>query len=110
LLRGEIRPEQVSLRQANWPQRALQIGYSFQNQFELPVLFYVLTILALISKHADVLFVALSWVFVLTRLVHAFIHCTSNDLRARGRSFGIGMVVLAIMWLIFIVEIMLRLP
>ena len=110
LLSGEIRPEDISLRQPNWPKRALQYGYSFQNQFELPVLFYVLTILAIISKHADVLFVVMAWIFVLTRLAHAYVHCTSNNLRARGGLFGIGALVLALMWLIFIVRIMLGLP
>ena len=43
----------------------MQVGYSFQNQFELPVLFYVLTILAIITKHADILFVVMAWIFVL---------------------------------------------
>jgi len=110
LTRGEVRPETVSLRQPNWPPRALQVGYSFQNQFEMPVLFYVLTILAIISKHADLLFVVMAWIFVLTRLAHAYVHCTSNNLRARGALFGIGALVLAIMWLIFMVRIMLGLP
>ena len=110
LTSGEVRPEAISLRQPNWPPRALQFGYSFQNQFELPVLFYVLTILAIISKHADLLFVVMAWIFVLTRLAHATIHCTSNNLRTRGSLFGIGALVLMIMWLIFMVRIMLGLP
>jgi hypothetical protein len=110
LTRGEVRPEQVALREPNWPPRALQVGYSFQNQFELPMLFYVLTILAIMTRHADVLFVVMAWIFVLTRLVHGYVHCTSNNLRLRGGFFGIGAVVLALMWLIFIVRILLGLP
>ena len=110
LTSGEVRPEAISLRQPNWPPRALQFGYSFQNQFELPLLFYVLTILAMITKHADLLFVVLAWVFVLSRLAHAYVHVTSNNLRFRGMFFAIGALVLAIMWLIFIVKIMLGLP
>ena len=51
----------------------------------MPVLFYVLTVLAVITKQADLLFVLLAWVFVLSRLAHAYIHVTSNDLRLRGR-------------------------
>ena len=110
LMRGDVRPEQVSLREPNWPQRALQVGYSFQNQFELPVLFYVLTILALFTKHADTLFVTMAWIFVLFRLAHAYVHVTSNNLHARGGLFGIAALVLAIMWVSFIVRIMLGLP
>ena len=74
------------------------------------MLFYVLTILAIISKHADFLFVVMAWIFVLTRLAHAYVHCTNNNLRARGSIFGIGALVLMIMWLIFMVRIMLGLP
>ena len=110
LTRGEVRPETVSLRQPNWPPRALQVGYSFQNQFEMPVLFYVLTILAIISKHADLLFVVMAWIYVLARLAHAYIHVTSNNVNLRGPVFGIGALVLAVMWLIFMVRIMLGLP
>lgn len=108
--RGEVRAGDVALREPNWPKRTLQINNSYLNQFELPVLFYVLTILAIFTKHADVLFVTMSWLFVLSRLAHAYIHTTSNRLAARGGFFGIGALILALMWLIFIVRIMLGLP
>jgi hypothetical protein len=108
--RGEVRAEDVDLRQPNWPRRTMQIGYSFSSQFELPVLFYVLTILAIISKHADFLFVVMAWIFVLSRIAHAYIHTTSNNLKLRGPFYGIGAVVLALMWLIFMIRIMLGLP
>jgi hypothetical protein len=107
---GKVQPKDIDLRQPNWPRPVMQINNSYTSQFELPVLFYVLTILAIITKHADILFVVLAWIFVLSRLAHAYIHTTSNDLRLRGPIFGIGAVVLAIMWLIFIVRIMLGLP
>jgi hypothetical protein len=107
---GVVRAADVDLRQPNWPKHTLQVSNSFSSQFEIPVPFYVLTILAIFTKHADVVFVVLSWVFVLSRLAHAYVHVTSNDLRLRGPFFGIGAVVLAIMWSIFIVKIMLGLP
>jgi hypothetical protein len=110
LARREINPRDIDLRQPNWPPRATQVGNSYQNQFELPVLFYVLTILGIITKHADFLFVVLAWMFVLSRVIHALIHVTGNDLRARGLWFGVGAVVLFIMWVIFVVRIMLGLP
>jgi hypothetical protein len=110
LRRGEVKPQDIALREPNWPKQAMQIGNSYQNQFELPVLFYVLTILAIMTRHADLLFVLLSWVFVVTRVLHALVHVTSNDLRQRGALFGVGALVLAIMWLVFIVRILFGLP
>ena len=84
LTRREVKPRDIDLRQPNWPPRATQVANCFQNQFELPVLFYVLTILAIMTRHADFLFVVLAWMFVLTRVVHAYVHVTSNNLRMRG--------------------------
>ena len=110
LRRGEVRAQDVDLRQLNWPRPVQQINNSYTSQFELPLLFYVLTILAIISKHADLLFVVMAWLFVLARLAHAYVHITSNNLNMRGPVFGIGAFVLALMWLIFIVRIMLGLP
>ena len=110
LTRGEVRPETVSLRQPNWPPRALQVGYSFQNQFELPILFYVLTILAIVTRHADYLFVVMAWIFVITRLAHAYVHTGSNYVRHRFNVYLVGTIVLLIMWIIFAVRILLGLP
>ena len=80
--------------------------YAFSNQFELPVLFYVLTILAYVTHHAGTLFVVLAWVFVIFRLLQAYVHVTNNKVRLRGAFFGVSALVLAIMWIIFIVEIL----
>ena len=110
LMRGETRPEDIALREPNWPKRANQFAYSFSNQFELPVLFYVLTILAMITRHADLLFVLLAWVFVALRILQAYVHVTNNDVRFRGAYYGASALVLVIMWVIFMVRIMLRLP
>ena len=67
----------------------------------------MLTILAWITKQADLLFVVLAWVFVVLRLLHAAIHVTSNHVGRRFAAFAASVVVLAIMWLIFIVRILL---
>src|SRR5205085_734541 len=48
------------------------------------VLFYVLTILALMTRHADLLFVIMAWIFVALRIVHAYIHVTDNYMPRRG--------------------------
>jgi len=103
---GLVREEDISLRQPNWSKPALQVQYSFSNQFELPVLFYVLTILAFITHHAGILFVVLAWVFVIFRLFQSYVHVTSNKVKLRGALFGISALALAIMWVIFIVEIL----
>ena|SRR5271166_6229755 len=106
---GTVRPNDIALREPGWPAHATQVANAFHNQLELPVLFYVLTILAWITRHADYLFVVMAWVFVTLRIAHAFIHTTGNDVRRRGAVFIIGAIVLALMWLIFMLRILLGL-
>ena len=107
---GAVHPSQIALREPNWPVRTQQVAYSFSNQFELPVLFYVLTILEIMTRHADLVFVVLAWIFVITRLGQAYVHTTSNRVMWRGSIYGIGALVLVVMWVIFIVRILLGLP
>jgi hypothetical protein len=108
--RGETRFQDIALREPNWPVRATQFAYAFSNQFELPVLFYVLTILSIITRHADLVFVVLAWIFVIFRVLQAYVHVTNNNVRWRGGYYGIGALVLVVMWVIFIVRILLGLP
>lgn len=110
LQRGETRLRDIALREPNWPVRATQFGYAFANQFELPVLFYVLTILEIVTRHADLLFVFLAWIFVAMRVLQAWVHVTNNNVRARGAFYGVGAIILVIMWVIYIVRILLALP
>ena len=105
--RGDVHPRDVALRQPNWPKQETQIANAYHNQLELPVLFYVLTILAIITRHADLLFVVLAWLFVVLRLVHVYIHLTSNHLGRRFAVFAASALVLLVMWVIFAVRLLL---
>lgn len=104
---GEVRFNEIALGQPGWPSRATQIGNAFHNQLQLPILFYVLVPLALLTKQADLLFVALSWLFVALRIAHAAIHVTTNNVPRRFYAFLAGAVVLVLMWAIFAARILL---
>ena len=106
LRRREVAARDIALRQPAWPARATQAANAFHNQLELPLLFYVLVILALMTRNADFLFVVLSWIFVVSRIVHALIHTTYNRVAHRGLTFAFGCVVLSVMWIVFILRIM----
>ena len=107
LVGGETKIRDIALGQPNWPTRATQIGNCFRNQFELPLLFYILIALALPLRHADFVIVLLSWVFVVTRFVHAGIFVASNDLGQRSMAWLAGGLVLFAMWLYFALRILL---
>jgi hypothetical protein len=107
LVGGQTKVRDIALGQSNWPTRATQIGNCFKNQFELPVLFYILIAIALPLRHADLIIVLLSWVFVVTRFIHAGIFVTHNDLNQRSLAWFAGVLVLLAMWLYFALRIML---
>src|SRR6266849_4967057 len=99
--RGEVRPRDIALRQPNWPKRETQIANAYQNQLEVPLLFYVLSILTIATRQADLLFIVLAWLFVALRLMHVYVHVTSNHVGWRFGYFSAATTVLAVMWVIF---------
>jgi hypothetical protein len=103
---GKVRADDIALREPSWSRPTLQFAYSFSNQFELPVLFYVLTILEFVTHLAGIVFVVLAWIFVVFRILHAYIHVTSNNIKLRGPLYGIAAIVLIVMWLTYIVEVL----
>ena len=103
----KVHPRDIALREANWPKHLMQLQNAYLNQFELPVLFYLLTILVLITKAGDLWFVVPAWIFVALRLAHAYVHVTSNRVPRRGMLFIAGAVVLCAMWIVFAVRILI---
>ena len=99
---GEAKPRDVALRQPNWPVRVIQVANAYQNQLELPLLFYLLVVLLMVTRNVAYTDVLLAWIFVILRIVHAAIHVTSNHLLRRFLAFAAGSVVLAAMWASFL--------
>jgi len=105
--RGETKLRDIALGQSAWPAKPTQISNCYDSQFQIPLLFYVLVVLAWITKQADLIFVAMAWIFVLSRLAHAYIHTGSNHVPTRFRVFAVGMIVLLLMWIVFAVRILI---
>ena len=75
-----------------------KVANNYQNQFEVPVLFYALLPLLLVTGLADAVSVSLAWVFVASRLVHSYIHLGSNIVIRRFRVFVFGFAIVVVMW------------
>jgi hypothetical protein len=93
-------PKDLLIRGGNnpWPPQAAQFSDAYQNSLELPVLFYAVGVLTLITGHANTTFVVLSWLFVLCRAVQAYVHVTSNTRKYRSYAFRAGALVLFFIW------------
>jgi hypothetical protein len=54
-------------------------------------------------------FAILAWVYAIFRLLHAYVHVTSNRVSVRGPLFGVSLLVLFVMWVVFAVRIFVTL-
>lgn len=102
--RGEARPSEF-LFGGGGPEAAQLAARNVANQFELPVLFYLLVVLALILDAAGWLLAVLAWAFVLSRVVHAYGHL-QNILLLRVGSFFVGFGLAFAMWLVLGVQLL----
>ena len=98
---GEVRLKDIALEGSKWPERLRKPANNYQNQFELPVLFYAVMALLVATGLADGVSLVLAWAFVASRLVHSFIHVGNNNVVHRLYAFTAGLGALAAMWLWF---------
>lgn len=103
-LKAGTRFKDIALGQDVWPEDATKAANNFRNQFETPVLFYVACAFAMLTRSVDVLFLALAWVWVASRAIHAFIHLGGNDVGKRAMIYGIGMLILMVMWVLLLLR------
>jgi hypothetical protein len=97
----------VLLFRGSWGGLTADRSDAYREQFELPVLFYVLTILAITSRQADLLFLVLAWVFVVLQVLRAAGDVTGRKVGSRGSLFVSAAIVLAAMWIIYVLRILL---
>ncbi len=101
-----VRAKDIALGQSAWPASVTLIDRAFHNQLEMPVVFYALVALVLATGVATRAFVWMEWLFVGFRLAHAYVHLTSNALRARFGLFLGGTLSLIAMWVWFAVRVL----
>lgn len=79
---------------------------AFMNLLEVPVLFYVVCILMLVTGWCDAAQAQLAWVFVGTRVLHAIIYIGVNHVPARLGGYVAGCAALAVMWFRFAAQVL----
>lgn len=99
---GDINPAYYILnRGAKLPEYYLKVNNNYNNLFEIPLLFYVVSVLIYVTNKTDFIFLILSWMFVATRYLHSYIHTTYNNLTHRRNAFLSGIVILMFEWIRF---------
>jgi len=107
VMRGEIAVSDIAVDRAAYPLRARLLSNNFDNQFQLPALFFVAVLLALWSGGTGWVETALAWLFVVLRYGHAAVHVTTNRVHRRFALYTAGLVVLALLWLWLVLRLIL---
>ena len=103
---GKMPMRDIALSREPWPAHEKRVSNAFDNQFQLPVLFYVACGLALYFG-ATWVEVVLAWLFVLARIAHATVFATTNNVAQRFSAYSICFGMLGLLWLDLAVRLIL---
>ncbi|MET0438423.1 MAG: MAPEG family protein [Devosia sp.] len=107
VMRGEIPVADIAVERTAYPLKARLLSNSFDNQFQLPILFFVGALLALHFGAVTWVEAILALLFVVLRYVHAAIHVTTNRVEQRFAAYTLGLAVLCLFWLWLVFKILL---
>ncbi len=94
----EVTFADIAVSTERYPEPARLAAANFANQFETPVVFFAIIMLAMEVGASSYVMAGLAWAFVATRVVHTVIHLGRNDVRLRSAVFAVGVLVLVLMW------------
>lgn len=89
-------------RSAGEPELSRRWARNLDNQFQVPMLYYVLVAILIAQQEAGVAQIALAWIFVLGRIAHTIVQTRTDNVTLRGQVFVINHVALSLMWLLFL--------
>ena len=81
------------------------VNRNLMNLLEVPVLFYVVCISLYVTHQVNSVVVALAWLYVLLRVVHSFVHLTSNRIMQRLIAHAASNFTLLAIWLWFLYRV-----
>lgn len=91
---GDVDLSRRALHADAWPDYVLQVTNNVRNQFEMPVLFYVVALGLWALGEVDAATLTLAWSYVAFRVVHAYIHTGSNIVKYRLKVFQLSTLAL----------------
>ncbi len=95
---GQVRISQFRLNTGEMPAEITQAAKNYSNLFEIPVLFYIAGTITIAMDVESTAMVIFAWLFVVSRLIHSWVHLTYNNVIHRMWAFMAGNVCLVIIW------------
>ena len=95
---GETRIKDIATDNRAWPENVRKLGNNFDNQFDVPMMWYGCVAMLIATGLADWVEVVLSWTFVALRIAHSLVHTGGNFVPARMRLFLAAFGAMFLMW------------
>jgi hypothetical protein len=73
---------------------------NYMNLLELPMLFYVGSLMFFVAGKVDGVVLAVAWLYVALRALHSLVHLTCNNVRHRLTPFAASNLVLIAYWVL----------
>lgn len=83
----------------NPPERMLTVARHYDNQFQLPMLYFGTCACFIALQMANEWTLLFACLFVASRYVHSYIFLTSNNIRHRVKAFAFGWWMILAMWI-----------
>lgn len=103
--KGDIKAKYFKLMEGQEvPEVIVKTTRNFNNQFEVPVLFYVVCTLYISLNIESSVAIVLAWAFVSLRCVHSYVHLTYNNVLHRMSVFFLGFLCVIGLWVNLLVQ------
>ncbi len=102
---GDFDREKAAMDNEAWSKPVVLTSKNLANQFQFPVVFYVLCIVLASIDAVTVVTLSVAWVFVATRYVHAYVHINSNFVPNRLKAFIFGVLTLLVLFVLTIMAL-----
>ncbi len=91
--------KKTPLNDREWPDYVIKVNNNIGNNFETPMAFYALSIIAFITNSVDIAMLTLGAIYIILRYIHTFIHIGKNWVPHRMPVFVMSLIVILIMLL-----------
>ncbi|MDB5507234.1 MAG: hypothetical protein JWR75_1872 [Devosia sp.] len=88
----------IALSRDPWPEHEKRVSNAFDNQFEIPVLFYLVAFMSLYLG-VTLLEAGLGFLFAVSRIAHAAIFAINNNVFRRFWAFSTGYVLIVLLFI-----------
>jgi hypothetical protein len=99
---GLVDRKEAALNPKVWPEYVVKVSNNLDNQFESPILFYMLSVIYYLTNNVNSILILIMGIYALSRYMHAYVHMTSNYVPYRYKFFVTGLLLLLglTLWLV----------